>query len=72
MNIISKISLGASLQEIIRSMLPPESSSGLDENPDVDVAGEATASRSVANKLVHWATHSHSSSKSILPKFDSL
>ena len=72
MNIISKISLGASLQEIIRGMLPPESSSGLDENPDVDVAEEATASRSVANKLVHWATHSHSSSKSVLPKFDSL
>ena len=72
MNIITKISLGASLQEIERGMFPPESLSGLDENPDIDVVEEATASRSVANKLVHWATHSHSSSKSVLPKFDSL
>ena len=49
MNIISKISLGASLQEIERGMLPPELSSGLDENPDVGISGGREHSRSVAN-----------------------
>ena len=49
MNIISKISLGASLQEIERGMLPPELSSGLDENPDAGVSGGREHSRSVAN-----------------------
>ena len=41
MNIISKLSLGASLQEIERGKLPPELSSGLDENPDVGSAVDA-------------------------------